>query len=209
MAAELLVGGALGFLLGRSVFASWEKFINRYNERTSHLSYNNIVEPVSFYGRIQNSRMVYGEAVYAYLFGLPNASVPASFRCLELALKKKYQETEKKSPKMNTYKLIEWSEKHLGNQKELAHGFRFLRNLIHEEKLVQEQDALEAIRHISKILNLLFPFETVILRGTCGFCNTAYAYEADKSQCFLGNVIIIPCSHCARNIRHEIMPLYS
>jgi len=204
--ADLLISGALGYLIGRSTFASWEDFINKYNDRMSHLSYSKTIVPVIFYKEIENTRTIYNEAVYAYLFGLPNASIPASFRCLELSLKKKYQEVEGKSPKMNAYELIEWSEKYLGNQKELAHGFRFLRNLIHEEKVVEEQDALDALRHITKILNLLFPFETARPKGTCNFCKTPYDYEISYDQCFLGNVIFIPCNHCLRNIRREILP---
>jgi len=42
--------------------------------------------------------------------------IPASFRCLELGLKKKYQEVERQPTKMKAHELIEWSEKYLGKQ---------------------------------------------------------------------------------------------
>lgn len=208
MAVEFFLGGGLGYLIGRATFAPWENFIKGYNDRLGHLSYNKIIEPIALYKKIEGTEKIYGEAVYCYLFGLPNASVPTIFRCLELGLKKKYEEVEGRTPKMKAYKLIEWSENFLKNQKELAHGFRFLRNLIHEEKQVEEQDALIALRHITKILNLLFPFSKVIVQSICNFCKTPYEEEVESNKFFIGNAIFIECNKCKRSTRYDIMPLY-
>ena len=41
---------------------------------------------------------VYREAILAYLYGLPNASLPLVLKCLEVGLKIKYEEIEGKKP---------------------------------------------------------------------------------------------------------------
>ncbi len=74
-----------------------------------------------------------------------------SLKTLELGLKCKLgKENARLSNSIN-----ELEEKY--RYKDLAHGFRILRNLIvHEEVECKEQDALEALRHVSEILNRLF-----------------------------------------------------
>lgn len=202
----LLLAAGIGYGAGRAPFQAWESYINRYNERLGHLSYNRVIEPLVFYQNIENARQLYAESVFAYLSGLPNASLPVTFRCLEICLKKYYEKTEKKRPSLKAHELIEWSEKQLGNRKELAHGFRILRNLLHEEKTVGEQDTLEAIRHVTQILNIVFPFDTSTLNGTCFFCKTPYNVSIPADQHYLGNTLSIPCNVCRRSINHIIMP---
>jgi hypothetical protein len=90
------------------------------------------------------------------LFGLPDASLPMAFRCLEIGLKQHYEIVEKKKPSLNAFELIDWSEKKLGKKVEIAQGIRILRNLAHEEKTITEQDNLEAIRHITNIIEPCF-----------------------------------------------------
>jgi hypothetical protein len=204
----LLAGGILGYIIGRTPYQQWEGYINKYKERMGHLTYDRIVEPLIFYERIENSKKLYAEAIFAYLAGLPNASLPTTFRCLELCLKQHYEEVEKKKATLRAYELIEWSEKRLGDRKELAHGFRFLRNLIHEEKIVEEQDALEAIRHITKILNLVFPFSDAKLAGVCDFCKKPYNVTIPAAWCYLGNTVPVQCSNCMRSTNHFILPIH-
>ena len=210
--AELLFAfmtGVLGYGLGRAAFKDWEGYINKYRERLGHLTYNQIAEPLAFYEKVENSKKLYAEAVFAFLMGLPNASLPITFRCLELCLKRNYEEVEGKKPSLSAYELIEWSEKHLGDKKELGHGFRVLRNLIHEEKLIEEQDALEATRHITKILNVYHPFPTANLTGVCAFCNNSYNVSIPSDLCYLGNTVPIQCDKCKRSTNHLIVPQYS
>ena len=204
--AALLIGG-LGYKLGRAPFEAWENFINRYNERLGHLTYNQIVEPIAFYGKVDNGKIIYAEAVFAYLVGLPNASLPMTFRCLEIGLKQKHKEVEGQEPSLTAYELIEWSETYLGNRAELAHGFRRLRNLLHEESIIKEQDALEAIRHVTNILNLIFPFSAINLTGVCAFCGKPYSLPILSDQCYLGNTIPVRCDQCSRSTNHFVIPL--
>jgi hypothetical protein len=210
--AEVLVlmtaSGIIGYAFGRAPFQQLEGYINKYRERMERLAYDKVVEPLVFYQNVKNAKKLYAEAVFAYLWGLSNASLPVTMRCLELGLKEHYRSVEKAEPSLNLYKLTEWAEKGIGSRKELAHGFRIVRNLIHEDKVIEEQDALEAIRHVTKILNVIFPFSEAIITGTCNFCNTAYKRSISSDECFLGNTLVIQCNNCRRSINHIIMPEY-
>lgn len=207
--AEFLIAGGLGYLFGRGHLRKWQRFIDGYNQRIGHLSYNKVIEPLAFYGKVENGKKIYGEGVYAYLFGLPNVALPSLFRCLEIGLKHKYRENESNEPKLSAFELIEWAEEFLGKQKMLAHGFRFLRNLIqHEEVVIEEQDTLESIRHITKILNTLFQYSTATLTGNCQFCKSPYNISIGIRECYFGNTKIVSCVKCKRIKQHTILPSY-
>jgi hypothetical protein len=203
-----LLGGILGYGLGRAPFQAWEGFINKFNERLGHLSYNHVIEPCEFFGKVENSNKVYGEAIYAFLFGLPDASLPMTFRCLEIGLKRHYENTEGKKSSLKSWELIDWYEKKSGRKAELAHGFRILRNLTHEEKTITEQDNLEAIRHITQILNIVFPFQTASITVYCGLCRRPSQMQVLPDQLFLGNNIAVPCASCRTSTNYQVMPWY-
>jgi hypothetical protein len=93
-----------------------------------------VVEPCEFYNQVESGRRIYAEGIYAFLSGLPDASLQMTFRCLEIGLKRYYEDIEGKKPSLKACELIDWSEKKLGSKKELVHGFRILRNLTHEER---------------------------------------------------------------------------
>lgn len=202
----LLLTGGVGYALGRVPFQQWETYINAYNDRTGRLAYDKVIEPLVFYEKVANGKKLHVEALLAYLVGLPNASLPVMMRCLEIGLKEHYRQTEKKEPSLTLYKLTEWAEQSIGRKKELAHGFRILRNLIHEEKVIEEQDALEAIRHMTSILNVVFPFVTATLPMTCSFCNSQHNVTIPSNDCYFGNTILVQCSNCKRSINHNILP---
>ena len=202
------LSGIIGYGLGRAPFQQWEAYINMYNDRLGRLAYDRVVEPLDFYQKVKNAQKLYAEAIFAYLVGLEDASLPVTMRCLELGLKEYYRQVEKTEPSLTLFRLTEWVEKSIGNKKELAHGFRILRNLIHEEKVIEEQDALEAIRHVTTILNDIFPFPEAIIYGACNFCNTSYNISIPLDQCYLGNTIVVQCNNCRRSINHNIMPPY-
>jgi hypothetical protein len=203
-----LLGGLFGYGLGRAQFQAWEGFINKYNERLGHLSFNHVIEPLGFYDRVESARKIYAEAIFAYLAGLPDASLPMIFRCLEIGLKQHYEVIEGKKPSLRAVELIEWSEKKLGSKAELAHGFRILRNLIHEEKTIPEQDNLEAIRHVTQILNFVFPFQTANITVNCVTCRRSNTMQVSPNQLFLGNNVAVPCTVCRVNTIYQVMPPY-
>ena len=165
----------------------------------SHLAYNKAIRPISFFAIIPSAEIIYREAILAYLFGLPDASIPTSLRCLEVGLTYKYTiETGQAPPERGKlFHLIEWAEQYLGNRKEIAHGFRLLRNLIHEPSIMAEQDALEAIRHVTNILNLLYPLTSYAkLTYSCQVCRTQSQQDWSIQQCYLGNVLNTYCAQC-------------
>jgi len=203
-----IIGGLLGYGLGRAQFQAWEGFINKFNERLGHLSYNHVIEPCEFYDKVENGRKIYAEAVYSFLYGLPDASLQMTFRCLEIGLKRYYENTEGKKCSLKAWELIDWSEKKSGDKKELAHGFRILRNLTHEEKTITEQDSLEAIRHVTQILNIFFPFPTATITVNCGLCRTPSQMSVLPDQLFLGNNIAVPCASCKTSTNYQVMPWY-
>jgi hypothetical protein len=201
-----LLGGLFGYGLGRAPFQAWEGFINEFNARFGHLTYNRVIEPIEFYRQIENGKRIYAEGIYAFLFGLPDASLQMTFRCLEIGLKRYYQNTEKKKPSLTACGLIEWSEKELGRKKELVHGFRILRNLTHEETTITEQDNLEAIRHVTEVLNLIFPFQIATITAYCGTCRRSTPVQVSSDQLFLGNNIVVPCTVCKISTHYQVMP---
>jgi len=133
----------------------------------------------------------YKEAVQSYILGMPNSSVVMSLKTLELGLKCKLGKKDMRL--FDLIKLLEEDRRY----KDMAHGFRILRNLIAHEKVeCKEQDALEALRHVSEILNRLFPFEKAFYTVTCNICNKRYEIEVKNDEFFLGNTIRTQCPKC-------------
>lgn len=198
--------GALGYALISGKHAESEPQTDLRKKRLSHLEYFHVIKPISLIRAIPETQALYGEAVDAYLFGLPNASVPMSIRCLELALGHAYDQAGRLPPERNTlFELIEWSEQLLGYRKEFAHGFRLLRNLIHEPTLVDEPTALEVLRHVSSIINRVLPLPDYgIRRYVCAGCLREQDAHITVSECWLGNITRTACSSCGRLITLQI-----
>lgn len=207
--AEVL-GEMLGSALAEAILSDNEEdeFAMEVQDRLGHLTYMEIYEPIGCYGIIDNFTYLYGEAVATYLLGYENASVPMSFRCLEIALKEKYRETEgtDPGPNMSAYELIEHFEDDFDNGTRLLHWFRDLRNQIHTTQLVDEQDALEALRHISSALNQLHPYEIPIFQGHKACCGQEYSVSVSKESVYLGNIINIRCDTCNQITEHRVLP---
>lgn len=193
------IAGYLGYVSGSRKFIGWEPIIKNYEKRMAHLAYFKIFRPVSFFTDIPNSAIIYQQAVLAYLFGLPDASIPTSLRCLEIGLTYKYVEDTGQTPPQRDklFNLIEWAENYLGRRKEIAHGFRILRNLIHEPAILPEQDALETLFHITRIINLVYPLTSF---ATCTYycerCRINSEMDIPIQECYLGNVI--HTTYCVR-----------
>jgi hypothetical protein len=188
------ISGYLGYVAGSRKLAGWEPIIKNYETRMSHLAYFKIVRPVTFLNTVETSPIIYTEAILAFLFGLPNASVPTTLRCLELGLKHKYTTETGQTAPDRLYELIEWAEEYLRDRKEIAHGFRILRNLVHSPTVVSEQSALEAISHVTAILNLLYilpPQITTVNENYLGniFAANCYSCHQPTSILILGSVI--------------------
>ncbi|MFC1910493.1 hypothetical protein ACFLXC_04315 [Chloroflexota bacterium] len=192
--------GYLGYVAGSRKFAGWEPLIKNYETRMSYLAYVKAMRPLSFLSAIPDALVIYREAILAYLFGLPDASIPTTLRCLEIGLSRKYSDTMGQPPPEKLYDLINWAENYLGNEKQTAHGFRILRNLIHGQSLLSEQDAIEAIRHITIVLNLLYPLSVMPIKTnyTCQNCNQPLTIDVPIEYNYLGNVFKPNCPHCSQ-----------
>jgi len=103
------IAGFLGYQAGSRKFAGWEPIIKNYDTRMSHLAYFKVIRPVSFLATITNAEIIYRQAILSYLFGLPDASIPTSLRCLEMGLAYRYtQETGQAPPRRDRlYNLIQ------------------------------------------------------------------------------------------------------
>jgi hypothetical protein len=184
--------------------ANLEELFNNHRKNLANMKNAKIIMPYEFFNNLEAGFVLYTESLYCYLFGFSNSAVTSILKCFEICLKQKYRIEEKEEPtrNLNLHELIDWGEKWLGNKKELAHGFRILRNLIHEEKTIENQDALEAIRHVSKFLNLLWHL---------GGHDELIVCEKCKSEIIIvgvfpiGTIIPINCK-CGENFQFLVYP---
>lgn len=204
----LIGGGLLGYLLGEGRYNDWKPVIEQYQKRFQQLTFAQIPLPVKFLQMSQTMRVIYRQSLYAYLFGLPDASLPALIRVLEQALKVKYDEVEGKKPSrdMDLAKLIDWAESYLKDKALIAHSFRRLRNFVHTDNLVQEQDSLEGIRHVSIILESLFSSNQSLLSTVCSQCKSSNIASLVESQRMMGHNVPLVCSHCHMTYNISLMP---
>jgi hypothetical protein len=204
----LLVAGGLGYLLGQGQYADWQPIIEQYQKRLSQLSYLQIPLPWGYMDAQPNMTIVYRESIACFLFGLPNSCLPTLMRLLEQALILKYTQVEGKKPpnSMSLAELIDWGEKFLHDKTSSAHSFRMLRNFVHTDKLVQEQDCLEGIRHVSIIVEKLFPGHYAGTVTTCKNCGNTAVTDIDTSLQFLASNFQVTCARCRRNFNWIMLP---
>jgi hypothetical protein len=199
---EFLIAGGLGYLLAKGQDSEWQPVIDNYKKRLEHIQYFKIPPPWGYLDKNQNMKVIYRESILCYLFGLSNSCIPSLMRVLEQSLIEKYKRVENKKPsdEMSLKSLIDWAEKILKDKTQVAHSFRILRNYIHTDTLVQEQDAIEGIRHISIIVHNLFPSDCRALNTKCPGCGRMQVNTIPPNIGFLGNTLSIRCS-CGRNYK--------
>ncbi len=209
-AIGLLLAGGLGYLLGDGQYKGWKPIIEQYNNRYQQIAYAQVPVPWGFFTKSPNMRVLYRQSVLSYLFGLPDTSLPALIRVLEQALKSRYEDAESKKPsrEMSLANLIEWGESLLKDKLAVAHSFRLLRNWVHTDKLVQEQDCLEAIRHVSLILENLYPgiLATPVITARCPGCRFVAPQLLGSNTGTLGTALQIGCQNCRNTYSWSLMP---
>ena len=175
--------------MGVSRFRGFEELAEDVRRRINILAYFKVIPPLAAFKQCNIPSTFYREAVQAYLLGMPNSSVVMSLKILELGLKCK---TGKRDARLKD--LIDETIK---DYKDLAHGFRILRNfVVHEETECKEQDALESLRHVSAILNRMYPFKELQYPTTCSSCKVQYKIKLNAEEYFLGNIIRVRCPKC-------------
>lgn len=201
-----LVIGGLGYLLGQGQYEGWKPLIQQYQNRLYHLQYSKSPYPFGFLNGNNNMKIVYREGVLSYLLGLSNSAIPNLIRVLEQALISKYESTEKKKPdNVGLSDLIDWAEKMMKEKTNIAHSFRMLRNFLHTDKLVLEQDCLECIRHVSIIINNLFPTDFVTVNTHCRCGATGIGVVLPESR-FLATNLSFQCNICHQTFNWVLLP---
>ena len=204
-------GGLLGFFLGVvGRRPEWEKFAETCDNRFSHITYFRVIIPYGAYSIGEIVKHSFGESYYAYFFGLPNSSVALSAKMLENALKARYHEVEKAEPAgLKLAGLLDWAGKNLNlSSGSVGHAIRLLRNeLMHEERVVQETEALETLKHVSLVLNELYPYSNVSFPALCPTCGVARELVTLKmAEAYIGYVKQISCTACQRAFTFRLTP---
>jgi hypothetical protein len=203
-----LLSGGIGYLLGQESFNEWKFIVDAFKQRFEQLSSVKSPFPWSSLKSNPNVHSIYRQSLYSYLFGLPDACLPTLSRVLELSLKSKYEAVEGKKPsnEMDLARLTDWAESYVKNDSTVADSFRLMRNLVHTDTFIQEQDCLEGIRHLSTILEKLQPSQNITLNVVCHYCKTTAMATVPEGQNYLGNKITRQCEHCKKTYHWMIMP---
>ncbi len=203
-----ILAGGIGYLLGKKSSDEWKAFTDQFRERFEQLTNMKTQLPWGFLKSRPNIQAIYRQGIYCYLFGLPDASLATLLRVLELSLIPKYETVEGKKPpiEMGIAELIDWAESSFKKDVTLADAFEVLRNFAHADQLFQDHDCLEAIRHISMILEILSPSQDIVLNTVCHHCHQPGIANVASGQGYLGNKMFLQCNGCKKDYHWMFMP---
>jgi len=211
---DALAGAFLGGLVGLAIGAfgrkaDWEKFSAQCEERANHATFSRVKVPFAAYEASQLVRSAFSESYAAYFFGLPNSSITMSIRALEICLKTKYRQVEGKGFQGRLIDLIEWAEKKLKLQRsDVAQSLRMLRNeIIHEDKIVDDVEALETLRHASEVMCEAFPFRGMNHPTYCPQCKMVRGiYPLTSDKAYIGYSLNLQCNACGTVFLFRVNP---
>ena len=204
----LILSGGIGYLLGQESSNEWKPFMDQFRDRFQHLTKTQTPLPWAFLKTSQNIQAIYRQSVYCYLFGLPDACLPTLLRVLDLSLLSMYETAERKKPLMEIgpVKLMDWAEVHLKKDVKVAQSFSMLKNFLRTDNLIQEQDCLEAIRHVSLIMETFCISQNIVINVVCHYCRQAGEASVLNGQGYLGNKMALQCSNCNQTYHWMVMP---
>ena len=193
-------GIMFGNLLGNTIT------IEGFDYRRKQLTRLNPIVPVAFFETSITHRCIYVEAIRAYLYGIPNASVSLVSKCVEVALRNRLtthgmSEVTLKGRKVKLadtelYDLIESDEGSalLRDRKEEATYLRQLRNHIHDARVVNDVYALQAISHMHDIILTLYPNpQSVYVRYPCAYCMQSHTHKLNSTSYYPGASYTFKC----------------
>ena len=174
--------------------------IDSYSNRLNMLIQTRVIYPYDFIGMKKEFKSLYSEAIHSFLYGCPDAALSLAVRCLERGLKEylskkgigeisyrngKNTDKRVKLEYARLFDLISCSENPV-KDKEILQYLKSLRNYTHEDTLVEDFHALEAIKHVTDALNQLFPFQnmTVTVEG-CRLCGQKHSIMVDTREYYL------------------------
>lgn len=208
-ALDTILKLGIGYFIGKQGNADWKPIIDNFKKRLELLQYPKIPIPWGFFDLNKNMKTIYREGLFCYLHGLPNSCIPSMVRVLEKSLEKKYEiiETGKSAKNIRLESLIDWADKLLNNKTDTAHAFRLLRNYIHTSEVIQEADALEAIRHISIIVNDIHQVNgSISPLVTCLHCHSQFLQALDPKMTYLAQNHILNCPKCRGSFNWVLFP---
>ncbi len=182
--------------------------VDNYSNRLNMLIQTRVVYPHNFSNTKKEFKLLYSETIHSFLYGCPDAALSLAVRCLEQGLKHYLNESNIKEihykDKNNNRRVIKLSYARLFDliqcdenpvkDKEILQYLKSLRNYTHEDKLVEDFHALEAIRHVTDVLNELFSFKTLTITvETCRLCGQKHSIDIDSKDYFIGNRIMLKC----------------
>lgn len=190
------IGAGVGYAIGAPSREDAER-IRKRNEREGLLKSKKVVVPTAALDKTETGRILYAEAVGGYLSSIPNGAFDNIMKVLEITLRKKYEEmTNKPTPThLPLENLIDAAEKYLKDSKDLAQSFRIKRKNIHFDKQTSELYTLDAIFHISNMLNLVYPYESTVCFYACPACHMQERINVRKEDNYLGNVLNLRCAN--------------
>jgi hypothetical protein len=182
--------------------------VDNYSNRLNMLIQTKVVYPYNFSNVKKEFKLLYSEAVHSFLYGCPDAALSLAVRCLEQGLKHYLDGNNIKEihykDKNNNKRIIKLSYARLFDliqcdenpvkDKDILQYLKSLRNYTHEDKLVEDFHALEAIKHVTDVLNELFSFKTLTITvEQCRLCGENHSINIDPKDYFIGNRIILKC----------------
>ena len=180
--------------------------IEGFDDRRKQFTSLKLIVPVAFFETNVVHRHIYVEAIRAYLYGVPNASVLLVSKCVEVALKNKLithgmsevtlKDRKVKLADTELYNLIESDEGSvlLRDRKEEATYLRQLRNHIHDARIVNDVYTLQAISHMHDIILTLYPNpQTVYVRYMCAYCRQQHSYSLRGIDYYPGASFSLKC----------------
>ena len=194
--------------------------IDSYSNRLKMLIQTRVIYPYDFIGMKKEFKSLYSEAIHSFLYGCPDAALSLAVRCLERGLKEylskkgigeisyrngKNTDKRVKLEYARLFDLINCSENPV-KDKEILQYLKSLRNYTHEDTLVEDFHALEAIKHVTDALNQLFQFKNITVTvERCRLCGQKHSITVDAGEYYLGNRIMLKCPNHSLGIGSGVL----
>lgn len=79
--------------------------------------------------------------------------------------------------------------------------------VLHEERIVEEPESVQTTKHVSLILDQLYPFPFVQTFPRCPFCNNRSLLNIRETNAYVGYALQTTCGTCSRIFNFQLMPL--
>jgi hypothetical protein len=202
----------VGFLLDQESLDEWKHISKAFKQRIEQLASTKTPLPWTFLESEPSIKTLYRQSIFCYLFGLFDSCFFTLLRLIEASLQLKYGMNKGKqsssSEGMRLEDLFDLASLSLKNNNIiLTKEFRQLTHYARTElNPFGEQDCLEAIGTVSRVLESLQPSQHMKVNVVCHYCHTPGTASVVEEQKYIGNKISLDCQHCKRVFHWMIMP---